>query len=134
MPKRLTHRLLALVLLLSAYEYIIGFPRFYDGRWVHRSTQWYGLSEVCPIPYLRGEMHYVYIDTNGIKVKHGSYVTRHSFWVKETVGQYRDGKEVGTWIKNDGAKEFFKNGKIVGWTTKQIDGSFQTFGKPEEAN
>lgn len=103
-----------LALTALAYEFLIGFPRRTDGRFVHRVTVWtpgHGLE--------RGRMYYAYTDPNGAEIKHGTFENfQDGHLVQRAI--YSDGKLDGTitYWNVLGAKTqelYYRAGTPYGW-------------------
>jgi hypothetical protein len=75
-----------------AYEFFIGFPRKFEGRFVHRVT-----VRAADHPLRRERMYYAYTGADGKEAKHGVF---ENFQDGTLVQQayYRDGKLDGTLI------------------------------------
>lgn len=104
----------------GVYEVAIGFPRRVEGRWVWRTTTWYGYDLALPIPYMRGEMSWYYTAPDGRRVLHGPRVYRHHNGRFAWLADYRDGHIVGTathWNERGvkTSEEFYHAGRQVGW-------------------
>lgn len=68
--RRLIWFLLAAVcvaLVAWLYEVSVGFPRFVEGSWVYRHTEWVGSEWSWPLglPPRRSEVYYYYRDARG---------------------------------------------------------------------
>ena len=111
---RVTLVLLATILVVASYEFLLGFPRHYEGQWVHRITKWYGYSLVLPIPYMRGEIYYSYEDEQGREIRHGPFFqVRAGDHIR---GLFLHDKMHGVWTVTDEQgrlvkKELFVSGK-----------------------
>lgn len=107
------------VVVLTGYEFLVGFPRFIDGRWVRRVTVWHAYS-FTGIPYQRGTVYYAYTAPDGAEVRHGLFRTLHGNGQVSDAGAYHHGKFHGTWTTWDhrGQKtneEFWWEGQHRGW-------------------
>ena len=97
-----------------AYEFLIGFPKRVEGRFVNRVTVW------TPGHRLERErMYYAYTDADGQEVKHGTF---ENFQDGQLVQQanYRNGKLDGTitYWNVLGAKTqelYYRAGTPYGW-------------------
>lgn len=97
-----------------AYEFLIGFPRKVEGRFVHRVTVW------TPDHRLERErMYYAYTDADGQEVKHGAF---ENFQDGRLVQQanYRNGKLDGTityWnvLGTKTQELYYRAGTPYGW-------------------
>src|ERR1700733_12509780 len=92
----------AAALLLSAclwWSYItfIASDSVYNGLRVARKTQWYGYSQVLPIPTGRFSVYYAYRDPTGAWIREGPYVeyyrNGHVRFERFYVHGQTDGKE-----------------------------------------
>ena len=59
--------------LLWFYFTFIGRPAVYNGRRVARKTEWYGYSQILPIPTGRFSVSYGYQDQAGVWIPEGPY-------------------------------------------------------------
>jgi hypothetical protein len=73
-----------------AYEFIVGFPRKFDGRFVHRVTVWSPDHR-----FERERMYYAYTDANGHEIKHGVFENYQEGQLAQQAS-YRDGRLDGT--------------------------------------
>jgi hypothetical protein len=104
----------------AAYEYVRGFPRWYDGHIVVRHTDWYQLSMLMPVPYRHASVHYYY-RSGAALVRHGRFANYHGNGQLQTVGYYRDGKFDGRWCDFDEkgvlqGEKIWRRGRQVGWS------------------
>ncbi|HXA86629.1 MAG TPA: hypothetical protein VNZ47_16210 [Candidatus Dormibacteraeota bacterium] len=97
-----------------AYEFLSGFPRRFEGRFVHRVTVWSPEHRLA-----RERMYYAYTNPNGAETKHGVF---ENFEDGRLVQQaiYRDGKLDGTikYWNMLGAKTqelYYRAGTPYGW-------------------
>src|SRR5262245_29824291 len=84
----------------TAYEYVRGFPRWYDGHIVVRHTDWYEFSMLLPVPYRHASVHYYYRDGDA-EVRHGRFANYYGNGQLQTVGYYRNGEFDGRWCDFD---------------------------------
>ncbi|HSK42861.1 MAG TPA: hypothetical protein VLA83_03120 [Candidatus Binatia bacterium] len=98
----------------AAYEFLTGFPRKVDGRFVHRVTVW------SPDHRLeRDRLYYAYTDADGREIKHGVFENyQDGRLVQQAI--YRDGKLDGTitFWNMLGAKTqelYYRAGTPYGW-------------------
>lgn len=97
-----------------AYEFFIGFPRKFEGRFVHRVTVW-----AADHPFQRERMYYAYTGADGKEAKHGVFENfQGGALVQEA--SYRDGKLDGTLTFWNllGAKTqelYYRAGTPYGW-------------------
>ena len=104
----------AIAVAAVAYEFQIGFPRKFEGRFVHRVTVW-----TPDHRFTRERTHYAYSDADGHEVKHGVF---ENFQDGRLVQQatYRNGKLDGTitFWNLMGAKTqelYYRAGTPYGW-------------------
>lgn len=73
-----------------AYEFFVGFPRKFGGRFVHRVTVW------APGHHLERErIYFAYTDQHGVEIKHGTFENfQDGHLVQRAI--YHDGKLDGT--------------------------------------
>jgi hypothetical protein len=123
-PNVRCHRWLALLALTAAiaagWEYLCGFPRWYDGHIVFRHTDWFQLSYLCPVPYRHAHVHFYYRDGDAI-VMHGRFANYYGNGQLERVGYYRNGQFAGRWCRFDQAgrlegEEIYLGGRQIGWS------------------
>jgi hypothetical protein len=134
-PGRRRWRVLTLTALvvvggLASYEFLAGFPRFSDGRWVRRVTIWHFYS-FTPVPYQRGTIYHAYRGDDGTEVRHGPFRDLHGNGQVNHQGAYRHGQFHGTWTTWDhrGGKtneDFWWNGQYRGWAIYE-DGRVQYY-------
>jgi hypothetical protein len=80
---------IAIVTVGAAYQFFIGFPTTFEGRWVHRVTGWSESSR-----FEREKVYYAYKDATGNEVKHGPFQRfEEGHLVQQAL--YRDGKVDG---------------------------------------
>lgn len=97
-----------------AYEFYFGFPRKFEGRWVHRVTVW-----TPGHPLQRERMYYAYTGADGKELKHGVFES----FQEGVLGQratYRDGKLDGAitfWnVLGEKTQElYYRAGTPYGW-------------------
>lgn len=97
-----------------AYEFFVGFPRRFEGRFVHRVTVW-----TPDHRFQRERVYYAYTAADGKEIKHGAFET---FQEGRLVQQatYRNGKLDGavTFWNLLGAKTqelYYRAGAPYGW-------------------
>jgi hypothetical protein len=98
----------------AAYEFFVGVPRRFEGRWVHRVTVWapdHGWS--------RERMYYAYTGADGKELKHGRFeLFQEGRLAQQAV--YRNGKLDGTltfWnVLGEKTQElYYHTGTPYGW-------------------
>jgi hypothetical protein len=104
----------SLIAVAVAYEFFVGFPRRFEGRFVHRVTVWPPDHR-----FERERMYYAYSDADGREIKHGIF---ENFQDGRLVQQatYRYGKLDGTitYWNLLGAKTqeiYYRAGAPFGW-------------------
>ena len=103
------------VLLAAGYEFFMGFPRFYDGKWVHRVTKFNPHN-----PFRREQIYYAYTSPDKRELNHGPFFTFSEMGTETFSAYYRDGKVdgVATWSNQFGEKSnevFYRRGQAYGW-------------------
>jgi hypothetical protein len=104
----------ALAVAIVAYEFLVGFPRKFEGRLVHRVTVW------APDHTLRREREYfAYTGPDGIEVKHGEFENFQDGKLTQRA-TYRDGKLDGPitfWsLLGEKTQElYYRGGTPYGW-------------------
>jgi hypothetical protein len=97
-----------------AYEFFVGFPRKFDGRFVHRVTVWSPDHR-----FERERMYYAYLGPDGHEIKHGVFENYQEGQLAQQAA-YRDGKLDGTitYWNLLGAKTqeiYYRAGAPFGW-------------------
>ena len=105
---------------LAGYECMVGFPRTYDGKRVHRITKWFHYSPSVSLLYRRSAIYYAYKGADGNEVDQGPYQRFHENGRIAYNGYYKDGQLEGpvTWWNSFGDKTnevFYHQGRSVGW-------------------
>src|SRR5262245_59875086 len=91
---------IAVALLLTAtgglaYECVIGFPRSYEAKRVHRVTRWFGYHPSRSLLFRRSIIYYVYYDQDGKEVSHGPMEKFHENGRLAYLAYYKDGQLEG---------------------------------------
>ena len=107
---------LLVISVVAGYEYFVGFPRRFDGKWVHRVTK---LREYNPLR--QEEIYYAYLGPGKKEVKHGPFLQFSQFGNVTYNAYYKDGQLDGivTWSNQFGEKThqvLYRQGKAYGWS------------------
>jgi hypothetical protein len=105
---------LAIAAAAAAYGFFFGFPKKFEGRWVHRVTVW---SEERRFQYER--IYYAYTGPEGNEVKHGTF-ERYDNGRLVQQATYRNGKLDGPivfWTLLGGKTQeiYYRDGTPYGW-------------------
>ena len=111
---------LVLAIGLAGYECLMGFPRTYDGKRVHRITKWFRYSPSASLLFRRSIIYYAYRGPDGNDINQGPYQRFHENGRIAYNAYYRDGQLDGpvTWWNTFGDKTnevFYHQGRSVGW-------------------
>jgi hypothetical protein len=108
--------LIIIVSLAAGYEYFVGFPRKYDGKWVHRITKLNSEN-----PFRREQIFYAYRAAGEKReINHGPFLTYGDLGAVIFSATYRDGKidGIAVWSNQFGEKShevFYHEGEPYGW-------------------
>jgi hypothetical protein len=107
--------------LLWLYITFIASDSVYNGLRVARKTQWYGYSQVLPIPTGRFSVYYAYQDPTGAWIREGPYVeyysNGHVRFERYYVHGQPDGKES---VFNEAGIEMFRTNWDQGKEVRRI--------------
>jgi len=111
---------LVLAIGLAGYECLVGFPRSYDGKRVHRITKWFRYSPSASLLWRRSIIYYAYKAPDGNEINQGPYQRFHENGRIAYNAYYRHGQLDGpvTWWNAFGDKTnevFYHEGRSVGW-------------------
>lgn len=105
---------LAIAAVAALYGVFIGFPKRFEGRWVHRVTVW---SQEKRFQYER--VYYAYTGPDGNEVKHGTF-QRFDSGLLVQQATYRNGKLDGpivfwTLLGEKTQEIYYRDGTPYGW-------------------
>ena len=117
LKKILFRFVLPLIIVVSAavgYEYVLGLPRLWEGRRVHRVTHWAHDNF-----FERDVVYYAYSAPNGTEIKHGPFESFDHGALVHLI-HYRDGKQEGTetfWtvLGTKTNEIYYRAGQPIGW-------------------